>query len=356
MKFKVSTPLMEAFEELNKINEAANYEVSKKFWAAAKAGQIDAEAFHAAYDDELKALGLMDMFDSAGVIENNYGRIKRAKDENPDSWALKALGKLWALKYKDNAKFPSEIALDQKKDRATVLTQEYNAVLTDALKAVDQSALAEYKALANVTDADFRVSVIRHLGKDTLNIQIGPSGFLYLHNPAADKLTELTTILNKILQRELPKYKSRAIRKEFQKIDIFANNSYADAILLGDSGTLYEVGTNGMGNLMISVNGGEYVPAYKIDESYEVIYTRTNWSNNNYSTRRDTESAAYYSWNSKHEDKLGNKIPKSYGIEDGYMGNYDETKKVTNSSSPKYSHADGIDSWAEAYSFRVATD
>ena len=45
MDFKLATPLMEAFEELNKSNEAANYEASKKFWAAAKAGQIDAEAY-----------------------------------------------------------------------------------------------------------------------------------------------------------------------------------------------------------------------------------------------------------------------------------------------------------------------
>jgi hypothetical protein len=148
----------------------------------------------------------------------------------------------------------------------------------------------------------------------------------------------------------------KAATEEFKKIDIFANNKSVDAVLLGESGTLYDVGTNGFGNLMVSVDGGKAVSAYKIPEPFEVIYTRTYWSDGNNSTRRDSHSATYYSWNSKHADKLGKRIPTDYGREDGYIGSYTEIKKVSNPSATEYSHADGIDSWAERYSVAGATD
>jgi hypothetical protein len=148
----------------------------------------------------------------------------------------------------------------------------------------------------------------------------------------------------------------KAATEEFKKIDIFANNKSVDAVLLGESGTLYDVGTNGFGNLMVSVDGGKAVSAYKIPEPFEVIYTRTYWSDGNNSTRRDSHSATYYSWNSKHADKLGKRIPTDYGREDGYIGSYTEIKKVSNPSAAEYSHADGIDSWAERYSVAGATD
>ena len=143
---------------------------------------------------------------------------------------------------------------------------------------------------------------------------------------------------------------------EFKKIDIFANNKYADAVLLGESGTLYDVSASGSGNLIISVNGEKAVPAYKITEPFKVIYTRTYWNDDNHSTRRDSHSAMYYSWNSKYVDKLDKFIPTKYGRDDGYLGSYTETKKVENPSSKNYSHADGIDSWAEIYKVGAATD
>jgi hypothetical protein len=64
------------------INEATDKAASKAFWAAAKKGQIDDVSFHAAYDDELRELGLLDLFNSDGGFTSRsvYGRIKEAKD------------------------------------------------------------------------------------------------------------------------------------------------------------------------------------------------------------------------------------------------------------------------------------
>ena len=99
-------PIREAFDELDKLSEAvsdsAKVAASKKFWSEAKQNRMDEDSFHTAFDDELKELGLMDMFDANGVLENNYGRIKKAAEANPESWAIKALGKLWALRYSKN--------------------------------------------------------------------------------------------------------------------------------------------------------------------------------------------------------------------------------------------------------------
>ena len=368
MMFNFDTPFMEAFEELDKLNEAIDPAASKKFWAAAKANKIDAEAFHTAYDDELKELGLMDVFTAEGAFTNKgiYGRIKAAKEANPDSWAVKALSRLWALRYVDNVKFPSELAAapvtqpkvdpeQQNRDRCDKLSQEYMALMPDALKAVDQEVLTKYKTLAGITEADFKVTIIRYLGKDTFNIHMGPTGYFSYQDPNTDdKLTVLTSILNRIIKKEI----LLLITKEFndKTTNVFAADKYATAILLGESGTLYEVTGNYRGDIVVKANGSSVGSLDAITEPYEVIYTCTSLSNGNNSTRQDTKSAVYYSWNSKYADKLGNKIPTKFEYKDGFMGSYTETKKVENPSSKYYSHADGIDSWAEFSSLAVATD
>lgn len=111
MAFKLDTPFMETFEELNRLTEATNIYASRRFWDAAKNKKLDDEAFHAAFDDELKDLGLMDIFNTDGTLTSQsvYGKIKNAKDANPDSWTIKALLKMWVLQFKDNVKPESQI-------------------------------------------------------------------------------------------------------------------------------------------------------------------------------------------------------------------------------------------------------
>jgi hypothetical protein len=340
--------------------------------------------------------------------------------------------------------FPSEIAME-------TFIQEYEAVLADALKAVDQEALEEYKTFANVTESDFRVTVTKYLGDYTLRVYISKRDFAYPLDPAADKLSELTRILNDIIQRELKRYNELKVAEEarakelndlFQlsiskvdpdlaaayeeatgtavaegvylkeknknsiglyfkhwgfyftisedtlknetkmlnflkqglegaieqtrlrkstkkfrnEIDIFNTSSQVSgsAILLGESGTLYEVWENGQKELRATVLDSNAL--VDITEPYEVIYTRTYRGNGNHSTYRDTTHSVYYSWNSKHEDKLGKSVPKTFGREDGMMGSYTETTKLDAPNSTYHSTADGIDSWAKFYRRDVATD
>ena len=437
MDFKLATPFLEAFEELDKLNESplktwrisyyedevkksftvqaaskeeaeqigwsrvdadslyvsevvnedAQSDAGKKFWAAAKTNKIDEESFHAAYDDELRDLGLMDVFTAEGALVNKgvYGKIKAAKEANPDSWAVKALSRLWALRYVENVKFASEVAADkaaadeaqrraeqrrQEEEAAKVAKEEkfkeYQETLKTYISKVDSEIVTAYEQAAGVSAVE-GVSLTDEgeepgrtwRDKPTPKFGIHFKGWnrYYPINEAkfvneAAMLKLLAEGFNKVVEY----INLKAATNEFKKIDVFANNKYADVILLGKSGTLYDVGTNGFGNLMISVNGEKAAPAYVITEPYEVIYTRTHWDDGNNSTRRDSHSAAYYSWNSKYADKLGKLIPTEYGREDGYIGSYTETNEVDNPSSKTYSHADGIDSWAERYSVAGATD
>ena len=62
---------------------------------------------------------------------------------------------------------------------------------------------------------------------------------------------------------------------EFKEIDVFKSNSEATVILLGESGTLYELRRGWRGGIMVSVDGGKQQPCDIITEPYEVIYTYT---------------------------------------------------------------------------------
>ena len=437
MDFKLATPFLEAFEELDKLNESplktwrisyyedevkksftvqaaskeeaeqigwsrvdadslyvsevvnedAKSDAGKKFWAAAKTNKIDEESFHAAYDEELTELGLMDVFTAEGALVNKgvYGKIKAAKEANPDSWAVKALSRLWALRYVDNVKFASEVAADQaaaeeaqrraeqrrqEEEAAKVAKEEklkeYQETLKTYISKVDSEVVAAYEQAAGVSAVE-GVSLTDEGEEPGRTWRDNPTPKFGVHYTGWNRYYPINEakFLNeaamlKLLAEGFAKaveyINLKAATEEFKKIDIFANNKSVDAVLLGESGTLYDVGTNGFGNLMVSVDGGKAVSAYKIPEPFEVIYTRTYWSDGNNSTRRDSHSATYYSWNSKHADKLGKRIPTEYGREDGYIGSYTEIKKVSNPSAAEYSHADGIDSWAERYSVAGATD
>jgi hypothetical protein len=440
MDFKLATPFLEAFEELDKLNESplktwrisyyedevkksftvqaaskeeaeqigwsrvdadslyvsevvnedAKFDASKKFWAAAKINKIDEESFHTAYDDELRDLGLMDVFTAEGAFVDRgvYGKIKAAKEANPNSWAVIALNRLWVLRYKENVKFASEIAAnkaaeDEAQRRAEQRRQEEEAAkaakeekfkehqetLKTYISKVDSEIVSAYEQAAGVPATE-GVSLTNEgevpgrtwRDKPTTKFGIHFKGWnRYCPITEAEFINEAAMIklLTGIFNQAVEYINLKAATEEFKKIDIFANNRHAEAVLLGESGTLYDVGTNGFGNLMISVNREKAVPAYIITEPYEVIYASTDWNDGNSSTRRDSHSATYYSWNSKYTDelgKLGKRIPTKYGREEGYIGSYTETKKVENPSSKNYSHADGIDSWVERYSVAGATD
>lgn len=392
MDFRLDTPFMEAFEELDKLNEATDIMASKKFWAAAKANQIDAVAFHAAYDDELKELGLTDIFTADGALANKgvYGRIKTAKEANPDSWAVKALSRLWALRYVDNVKFPSELAAEKAaadkvaaekaqqraeqrrqeeeaiKAEKEAKLQEHQELLKTYISKVASEIVAAYEQAAGVAAIDGVTLTSegeepRKTWRDNPIPKFGVhyKGWNRYYPVNETKLLDEATMI-KLLSEGFAKAVAyinlSAATEELKKIDIFANNKNAEAILLGDSGTVYNVSVDRSSDFMISVDGGNAAPAYKIDEPYEVIYTQTNWSDGNNRTTRDSESMVYYSWNSKYTGKLGKKIPTEFGRVDTYLGGYTETKQVAAPSAANFSREPGIDSWATKKILVGATD
>ena len=103
--------------EIYDLLEWGEYSDSSQFWSEAKAGRLDGSSFWAAYSSELRRLGLLDLID-ANYKElkekSSYGRIKKAAEENPDSWAVKALLKMWVLQFKDGVK--SDIRIEREED------------------------------------------------------------------------------------------------------------------------------------------------------------------------------------------------------------------------------------------------
>lgn len=158
------------YEKLTTLNEGTDYYASKSFWDAAKNKIIDVESFHDAYDDELKELGLMDIFTSEGTLINKgvYGKIKTAKEANPDSWAIKALMKMWSLKYIDNAITKSETPEEQERlarekerkqeeQRLAELSKEYTALIPEAIKKIDPELVKRFFDYWKVGRSSIRV-------------------------------------------------------------------------------------------------------------------------------------------------------------------------------------------------------
>ena len=117
------------------ITEATDFYASKTFWADAKAGKLNDQAFKNAFKDELVTLGLWSLIDEeyystsrfytpthTGVLidKSSYGAIKKVADENPDSWAVKALLKMWVLQFKDGVKSNTQL----KKERMDAAEEE----------------------------------------------------------------------------------------------------------------------------------------------------------------------------------------------------------------------------------------
>ena len=103
--------------EIYDLLEWGEYSASSQFWSEAKAGRLDSASFWSAYSSELKKLGLLDLFDTNYKElkeKSSYGKIKKAAEENPDSWAVKALLKMWVLQFKDGVK--SNIRIEREED------------------------------------------------------------------------------------------------------------------------------------------------------------------------------------------------------------------------------------------------
>ena len=103
--------------EIYDLLEWGEYSNSSQFWSEAKAGRLDGTSFWRAYSSELRRLGLLDLFDTNYKElkeKGSYGRIKKAAEEHPDSWAVKALLKMWVLQFKNGVK--SDIRIEQEED------------------------------------------------------------------------------------------------------------------------------------------------------------------------------------------------------------------------------------------------
>jgi hypothetical protein len=130
MRYRASNPLLEAFEELDKLNEASKIGASRTFWTYAKENKISTYWFHEAFDEELTELKLMDIFNEEGMLKNpgTWRSIKSALETNPDSWAVKALKKLWVLQFKEGAtKSIEQKSREAEEERRAKKQAEYEA-------------------------------------------------------------------------------------------------------------------------------------------------------------------------------------------------------------------------------------
>ena len=111
--------------EIYDLLEWSEYGASSQFWSEAKAGRLDSASFWNAYSSDLRKLGLLDLFDTNYKElkeKSSYGRIKKAAEENPDSWAVKALLKMWVLQFKDGVK--SDIRIEREEGEQKLATKK----------------------------------------------------------------------------------------------------------------------------------------------------------------------------------------------------------------------------------------
>lgn len=107
--FNFKSDFLEAYD---KLNEAKDPFYSRNFWAWARDNNYNELCFKIAFKDDLKELGidLDELFDEYDMFKekSSYGIIKKALEEHPDSWALKALQKVWVMQFKYDAKSGSK--------------------------------------------------------------------------------------------------------------------------------------------------------------------------------------------------------------------------------------------------------
>ena len=374
----IKNEFIELYESLSKLNEATDFYASKRFWDKAKIKVIDDRAFHAAYDSELRELGLMDIFNDDGTFtgKNVYGKIKEAKENNPDSWAVKALMKLWALKYVDGILFEVEKANIKEETRKT-LVKEYTDLLPKALAAVDPELLESYLSLYKTTTDN----IIIEISNSNSIMSIRPSAKEYPVRPtievdldSTDNLADLINLLTntfKAAAEEVAKLKAekeererkqaeertqqrdaaQQLYKKTSEIDVirYTNSNWycwGIALLLGESGKLYHLYEKGgseadyfakrLNREVIAIKGLK-----DISEPYKVIYTCVNEDEGNHWGGK--KSYTYYSWDSSEQELLKPILPEA-GSEDDvatsrstYSTNYGNGKTL--------SLVDNIDTW-----------
>lgn len=383
----IKTEFMELLEELDRLNEATDKSAERAFWAAAKKKQIDDVSFHVAYDDELRELGLLDLFNSDGGFTGRsvYGRIKEAKDANPDSWALKALSKLWALRYAEGVYFPGEAARIKAADdeaarrreadrvereraaqetKTNIIkeyTRDYKMLLPEVLKDENkkfQDALKRYMTAYNVSESDFDIVIESNQWGTGVKVLPNKSGHAYRFDaPVQNKYKALLSLVYSEIKEgadQADEAAAKANRATNEVIDVFKYDANASAILLGESGQLYYLSANST-----SKNDGKYVYVNyvkDVPEAYKVIYTYTSASDgrNSHSTYEDKVFYSYVSWDSSEADKISDRIPKMGKGEGSWS--YWITTKVNSGDGVDYSLMDGIDSWAYTETTNLATD
>jgi hypothetical protein len=374
MHFNFDSQLLEVFEELDKLQEdSANTEASKQFWAAAKRSEIDENAFHTAFDDELAELGLTDLFDKYGRLKNRgtYEQIKAAKEANPSSWAVKALNKLWVLSYVNfksylvdkelKAQRDAELAAQRKAEQEAAelkkeeerqnFIREWSPALPAALERLDQKLLNQFLEITKTDIKDLSIEHEKHTdGKAYLKLILPNyrAKFVYgIKLDATDKVAELASVLTHAIQNEFKA--ARAAANDV--IDVFdkfttsnSHNRYATAILLGDSGTTYKV----------TAKDTTGTSLFDIKEPYKVIFVRASQSDGNMRTYKNSYSWVYYSWDSSEEDKLRDYLP-TLGEHNGVWSE-SKTTLVKSPSGDCYSKMDDIDTWAESAHTAYSTD
>lgn len=198
---KVDADSLYVSEVINEANFGRgiwNSNPSSEFWYFARNKQISTSWFHRAFDEELTELGLMDIFDDNGMLKNKgvWGRIKPVKEANPDSWAIKALVKMWSLQFKEGVTKSMEQVRQEDE-------QAKRAERQAALAAKEEKARTEREAKYEAAKADW----------ETLKEKL-PSVQTLINNLAEEFAAEKKAILIKDLETAVKlKEEARAVTR-----------------------------------------------------------------------------------------------------------------------------------------------
>lgn len=214
--------------EIYDLMEWTDPQASKDFWSQAKENKIDDKAFRRAYEDELRKLKLWDLIDSSyngtGILKEkgSYGSIKKASEENPDSWAIKALLKMWVLQFKNNVKSNSQLTRDAESAALSIKIADWEE-LNKKLPELEEIAIEAgldivRKALEEIN------SKIRYNNKlidDTIALTNGFAGEKHA------KATEITSdsLFKVNVNSEKPTYSTDGITVRITITEIFGKST-----------------------------------------------------------------------------------------------------------------------------------
>lgn len=369
------TDFLNTYEQLSSLNEDAKSDAGKRFWAAAKNNKIDEDSFYEAYEEELKQLGLDGIFwpekradgtIGIGKLKHRgvYGEIKKAKEANPSSYAVKACAKLWVLQFVEGAEYKVDTRereeRQRKADEMKRLEQErqerdlqkYRDILPDALSAIKPEIIQEYLDAYKINKDDIDITIFKTYNGETKIAVLPTKLFTYSVNNPKD--VNLRTWVIQMLINEFNEGIEEAERRAEQEkynsnnaIDVIGSRdgnsrTIYGAILEGDSGALYYLGVNGRYDIS-NVLGTEVTDInylLQITEPYKVIYTSVS-CDSTFGGRGTSHK--YYSWDSSREALLKPLLPKEGSYSDPAMDS--KTRRVSNGDGENLSLMDNIDSW-----------